>query len=329
MFHPGFVPVVIVCAAIGFKLYRMALLEPPMGPLFEEYLQSCTYSKTNPFYDFICIIEPFFKELLSNEIGKTFLTAFGMSGTVLSSYHVLSTYLNTKAGERGGSLIFSPLVIITLQLAGQAFGLGIVGPIVLPLLSAISKSLAPPNARAPSPPTHAYTVTHLCTQFTVFLLSLVISNVPLTSPRWVYVNYAWQAFPLFFLPLALFPRSTDSTNTVTSAPLTITVFTVYKYIYAPAWWAALGKGLNAYFRRGETFNLACYFMALDLVGFVLLFLGMYAVDAVAGEAQEVMSVGRLLGGIIGLGPASTMAAYFEGQQRGVMAREKAERTKKV
>jgi hypothetical protein len=77
--------VVIVCAAIGFKLYRMALVEPPMGSILEEWIQSCAYSKTNPFHDFICIVEPFFEELLSNEIGKSFITAFGASGTVCSS----------------------------------------------------------------------------------------------------------------------------------------------------------------------------------------------------------------------------------------------------
>ncbi|KAJ6564013.1 hypothetical protein B0H19DRAFT_1258528 [Mycena capillaripes] len=332
MFHTGFAPVVITCAAIGFKLYRMALVEPPMGPLLEDYLQSCTYSNTNPFHDLLCIVEPFFKQLLSNEIGKSFLTAFGASGTVLSSYHVLSTYLFTMAGERGGSPLFSPLIIVALQLAGQAFGLGIVGPIVIPLLSAISKSFTRPNTRAPSSPTYVYTVTHLCTQFAVFLLSLVLCNVPLTSTHWVHVDYVWQAFPLFFLPLAFFSRSFEPPSKGTLAPiptLTISVFTVYKYIYAPAWWAAIGKALNAYYRHGETFNLACYFMALDVAGFVVLLLGIYALDAVAGEAQVVMSVEKLLGGFIALGPASTMAAYFEGQQRLVVEREEAERARKV
>jgi hypothetical protein len=246
----------------------------------------------------------------------------------MSSYHVLSTYLHTKAGDHGGSLFFSSPVIIALQLAGQAFDLGIIGPIVLPLLSAISKSLSPPNTRAPSPPTHTYTVTHLCMQFAIFLFSLVISNVPPTRPEWVYINYLWQAFPLLFLPLALLPRSPAPTNK-TSSSLSISVFTVYKYIYGPAWWAALGAGLNAYFRHGETFNSACYFMAVDVVGFVVLFLGMYAVDVVAGDAREVMGIGRLLGGFVAWGPASTMAAYFEGQQRVAVERAEAEWIKKV
>ncbi|KAJ7812024.1 hypothetical protein B0H14DRAFT_3753934 [Mycena olivaceomarginata] len=285
--------IVIVCAAIGFKLYRMALVEPPMGSILEEWIQLCAYSKTNPFHDFICIVEPFFEELLSNEIGKSFITAFGASGTAMSSYHVLSMYLHTKAGDHGGSLFFSSSLIIALQLAGQVFCLGIIGSI-----------------------------------FAIFLFSLVISNVPPTRPEWVYINYLWQAFPLLFLPLALLPCSPAPTNK-TSSSLSISVFTVYKYVYGPAWWAALGAGLNAYFRHGETFNPACYFMAVDVVGFVMLFLGMYAVDAVAGDAREVMGMGRLLGGFVVLGPASTMAAYFEGQQRVAVERAEAEWIKKV
>ncbi|KAJ7812025.1 hypothetical protein B0H14DRAFT_3879860 [Mycena olivaceomarginata] len=165
-------------------------------------------------------------------------------------------------------------------------------------------------------------------QFTVFFLSLVISNVPPTRPEWVYINYLWQAFPLLFLPLTLLPCSPAPTNK-TSSSLSISMFTVYKYIYGPAWWAALGAGLNAYFRHGETFNSACYFMVVDVVGFVMLFLGMYAVDAVAGDAREVMGMGRLLGGFVVLGPASTMAAYFEGQQRVAVERAEAEWIKKV
>jgi hypothetical protein len=60
----------------------MALVEPPMGPLFDGYRKSCTYPETNPFYNFICVIEPLFKDLVTNDIGKSFLTAFGTSGAV-------------------------------------------------------------------------------------------------------------------------------------------------------------------------------------------------------------------------------------------------------
>jgi hypothetical protein len=42
-----------------------------------------------------------------------------------------------------------------------------------------------------------------------------------------------------------------------------------------------------------------------------------------------MGMGRLLGGLVALGPASTMAAYFEGQQRVAVERAEAEWIKKV
>ncbi|KAJ6526781.1 hypothetical protein B0H19DRAFT_1196970 [Mycena capillaripes] len=322
MFQIGFVPLVLVWAAIGFKLYNMALVEPPMGPLIEQYRKTCSYAETNPFYDFICVIEPFFMDLMSNDIGKSFMTAFGTSGAVMS------TYLFIKGGERGGSLLFSPLITIAHTLAGQVFGAGIVGPIVLPALLAISKSLTPARAAAPSSPTYSYTVALLVMQFTVFLISTALSSLPPTHANWIHVNYAFQAFPFLFLPLAFFPSGSANAQKSTPTPtLSVSAFTVFKYLYGPLWWVALAQGLNAYFRQGQAFSLPCYFIALDFIGFTLAFVGMYAVDTVAGEAP--MSVPRLVLGLLGAGPASTMASYFEAKQRVVVERAEAERTKKV
>jgi hypothetical protein len=67
---------------IGVNLYHLAVVKPPMGPLIESYLKSCIYSKTNPFYDFICIVEPFFIELLANDVGKSILGVFGTCNMV-------------------------------------------------------------------------------------------------------------------------------------------------------------------------------------------------------------------------------------------------------
>ncbi|KAJ7167068.1 hypothetical protein C8R46DRAFT_1351250 [Mycena filopes] len=325
MFKLGYVPVVLLSAGIGLKLYSLALVEPPMGPLIDEYRKSCGYSETNPFHDFICVIEPFFKELVSNDIGKSFLTAFGTSGAVLSS----SLYI--KAGEGRGSSLFSPLILIANTLLGQVFGAGIVSPITLPFLLALSKTLAPANAPAPTPPTYAYTVTLLATQFTVFLISMALSTIEATHPNWPYINYLFQAFPLLFLPLALYARSgTGILNKATPTPtLTISAFTVFKFLYAPLWWLTLAQGLDAYFRAGTPFTLPCYFMALDFGGYVLTFVALYAIDAVAGEAQAHMGLGRLFGSLLAVGPASTMAMYFGAKQRLSVERAEAERLKKV
>jgi hypothetical protein len=102
-----------------------------MGPLIEGYLKSCTYLETTPLRGFICVIEPLFQELMSNDIGKSFITAFGTSGAVgLPESHVIreltgflavkvmSTYLHTRGGERNGSRLFSPLILIAHSLAG-------------------------------------------------------------------------------------------------------------------------------------------------------------------------------------------------------------------
>ncbi|KAJ7762095.1 hypothetical protein B0H16DRAFT_1688232 [Mycena metata] len=321
MFKLGYVPIVLFSVGIGLKLYSLAFVEPPMGPFIDECRKSCTYSETNPFHDFICVVEPFFKDLITNDIGKSLFTAFGMSGTVFS------TSLYIKGGEGRGSALFSPLILVANGLAGQALGVGIVaGPIVLPTLLAISKTLAPANGPAPSPPTYSYTVTLLAAQFGVFLLSMTVSSIAVTNPNWPYVNYAFQAFPLLFLSLALHPRSTPHKDTPTPT-LTVSTFTVFKYLYAPLWWVTVAPGLNAYFRAGETFSLPSYFMALSFAGYVLTFLAFYALDFVAGEAQAVMGVSRLVVGLLVAGPTSTMATYFERKQRLSVDRAEAERIK--
>ncbi|KAF8175871.1 hypothetical protein K438DRAFT_1979385 [Mycena galopus ATCC 62051] len=228
----------------------------------------------------------------------------------------MSTYLFIKGGEPGGSVFFSPFITIAHTLAGQAFGPGIVGPILLPALFALSKTLSPNNASLPSPPSYSYTATLLCIQFVVFLLSMALTSIPPTTPSWVYVHYAFQGFPLLFLPLAFIPRTPAQKHSATPTPtLAISAFVVFKYLFGPLWWVTVAQGLNAYFRQGQTFNLACYLTVLDFTGYILAFLGIYAVEAVAGEARAAMSVSRLLIGLAAAGPASTMAAYFEAKQR--------------
>ncbi|KAJ6477861.1 hypothetical protein C8R47DRAFT_1139662 [Mycena vitilis] len=320
MFHMGFIPVVLFSAAIGFKLYSLALVEPPMGPLIEGYRKSCVYADTNPLHDFICVVEPFFKDLMSNDVGKSFITAFGTSGAVMS------TYLFLKGGESGGSLLFSPAITIAHTLAGQLFGAGIIGPVVVPLLAALAKCFAPLNAPAPSPPTYSYTVTLLCMQFMVFTTSMALSSVPPTETNWIYVNYAFQGFPLLFIPLAFFPRPPRDVKPNSAS---VAAFTFFKYLYAPLWWLTFAQGLHAYFVKEQELTLPAYFMALDFSGFTFMFVVLYALDAIASEAQGKMSVPRLVGGLLALGPASTMASYFEAKQRAVVEGAEVARAKKM
>ncbi|KAJ7676740.1 hypothetical protein DFH06DRAFT_613266 [Mycena polygramma] len=244
----------------------------------------------------------------------------------------MSTYLFLKGGEGGGSILFSPVITIVHTLAGQVFGAGIIGPMVVPLLAALAKSFVPPSAPAPSPPTYVYTVTLLCMQFIVFVISMALSSIPPTEPSWIYTNYAFQGFPLLFIPLAFFPHAQHSRlmSTSTSPPtLSVSAFTFFKYLYAPLWWLTLAQGLHAYFIKEQEFTLPAYFMALDFGGFTLMFVGLYALDAVAGDVQGAMSVPRLAGGLLGVGPTSTMASYFEAKQRAVVEGAEAERAKKM
>ncbi|KAJ7153093.1 hypothetical protein C8R43DRAFT_950496 [Mycena crocata] len=314
MVQQGFVPVVVVSALAGLKLYHMAWIAPPMAALFKGYMDSCTYPSTNPFRGFLGVIEPMFRQLTSNDVGKSFLTAFGTSGMVMS------TSLYIAGGRPGRSPYLSPLVIAAQTLFGQVFGAGFVGPIVLPALFAFVKSSRPENAALIDPPPYEYTVAMLATQSLVFMLSMGLSGVPSSNPAWLYVNYAFQAFPLLFIPLGFLPRPTARVGAVPT--ISATVFTVFKYFYAPMWWITLGQGFNGYYRLGQGFSLPDYWMALDFAGFVLSFFGMYAVDAVAGDAPGSVPLTTLLWRMVVMGPPSTMAAYYEAKEKAVIERAK-------
>ncbi|KAJ7620365.1 hypothetical protein FB45DRAFT_930073, partial [Roridomyces roridus] len=285
--HIAYVPIVIVCIAVAMKLQDMATFQPPMGLLMAEYIKSCPGYGTGAINNFLCIIEPLFKDLVTNEIGKAFLTAFGTSGVVMS------THLLLRGGRSDASLFFSPLITTAVVLAGQVLGAGFVQLALVPLFLVVSK--ASPHLAAP--------LRHY---------PRLRSGVPPSNPAWVQINYAFQAFPILFLPLFLLSFIPTSKSEPTPT-LGVSALTFLKFIYAPLWCGTLAQGFAAYLRAGEPFTPPCFFMALDLSAFVLSFVGMYAVDAVAGDAP--MGVARMFGGLLVFGPASTMAAYFGEQER--------------
>ncbi|KAJ7446551.1 hypothetical protein FB451DRAFT_1188642 [Mycena latifolia] len=311
MFRQGFVPVVLAAVGIGLKIYRMAWVDPPMGPLVESFLASCTYSTSTPLRGFLCVLEPYFKHLVSNDIGKSLLTVCGTFGMVMS------THFHLTAGQWNAPPLFSPLITIATTLLGQGYGAGITGPILLPALLAISKTLQPTDAAPPTPSPFPYTVTVLGMHFAVFLLSGSITGIPTSSTAWSYANCAFQLFPLLLLPLTLFPRATAPPANEPTPTLTASVFKVYKYLYTPLWWISVAQGLNAYYRQNEPFSLPCYFLAVDFAGMVLTFLGMYAIDYVAGDTAR-FSVSDLVLRLALMGPTAAMAAYYEAKERWVI-----------
>ncbi|KAJ7683443.1 hypothetical protein B0H17DRAFT_1181634 [Mycena rosella] len=314
MFRQGFLPVVLASVGIGIKLYRMAWVDPPMGPLIEGYLKSCTYPTRNPFRSVLCVLEPFFRDFVSNDLGKSLLTGTGTCGMVMS------THFHLTAGQAGAPPLSSSFLTIASTLLGQVLGAGFAGPVLLPLQLALSKSLQPPRrgAAPPTPPPARYTLAVLGIHFCVFLLSGALTAVPPTTPAWTYVNYAFTLFPLLFVPLVFFPAPAPHVKEEEAPTLSVTVFKVYKIIYAPLWWISVAQGLNVYLRTHQ-FSLPTYWLALDLVGMVAAFLGMYAVDFVAGDTAG-FGVEKVALGLVLAGPAATMAAYYEAKEREVVDR---------
>ncbi|KAJ7074521.1 hypothetical protein C8F01DRAFT_1100751 [Mycena amicta] len=309
MFHVAFIPIVAVFSSIGVFLGRKALIDPPMGPLVQGYRDSCTgYSPTSPFYDFICVIEPFFKELVTNELGKGLLTLFGTAGGVMSLHFYL------RAGQPGRSIFFSPLIFTANSLAGQLFGAGIVSPIVVPTVFALAKTFSAEKRVLP-PPAYSYTLTVILLQFCVVLLSTGLTVIPTVHPNWVYANYAFQGFPLIFLPLFFLSTSSSSRALGNTPTLSASAFRVLKFLHFFSWWGtAIKFGLTL--REGSVpFTLPVYFMALDYAGFLSTFVGVYLVELVAGDVPAGFDLVKLVGRLLTTGPASTMAAYFEASER--------------
>ncbi|KAF7290571.1 hypothetical protein MIND_01297200 [Mycena indigotica] len=292
---------VVVFSSIGVFLGRKALVDPPMGPFVQNYRDTCTdYSPGNP----LCVLVPFFKELVTNELGKSILTAFGTVGGVLS----LHLYL--RAGQHGRSTFLSPLTFTLNSLAGQLFGAGFVGPIIIPTVFVLAKTFEPARngRRVLPPPAYSYTVTTLVLQFFVVLLSMSLTAIPTTDPRWLYANYGFQGFPLLFLPLLFFsPQTRIESGTHTN------------HLH-------FGLTLNA----GKVpFTLPVYFIALDYVGFILTFVGAYLVDLAAGDVPPGFDLLKISTRVLLTGPASTMAAFYEARERENIAAAEAVRLAKA
>ncbi|KAF7325734.1 hypothetical protein MKEN_00423800 [Mycena kentingensis (nom. inval.)] len=309
MFNPSFIPIIVASTTGGLLLGRKALLDPQMDAVFKSYLSSCTYGPNTPFRGLICILEPFFKDLVTNELGKGFLTAFGTTGSVMS----LHLYL--RAGQHGRSAFLSPILFTLNTLAGQVMGAGFTSPVVIPTLLALAKTFEPANAKRPAPPPYAYIVTTLFMHFCVFAISMSLTGIPVTDPKWVYANYIFQLFPLIFLPLSFLPTKPKTDAQTETPTLSASAFRVLKFLHFCSWWGT-AIGFVATLRAGTApFTAPVRFMALDFAGFVISFVGGYLIDLVAGDVPAGFGPGPLALRALATGPASTLAAYFEARER--------------
>ncbi|KAJ7199662.1 hypothetical protein GGX14DRAFT_467767 [Mycena pura] len=84
-------------------------------------------------------------------------------------------------------------------------------------------------------------------------------------------------------------------------------------MFAPAWWMSVVQGAVAH-RRSAGLSLPSRFLALDFAGFVLTFVGLYAVEAVAGDVPAGFGTASMVWRLAVSGPASTMAAYYEAKE---------------
>jgi hypothetical protein len=115
------------------------------------------------------------------------MTAFG------SLMGALSLYFFLQGGKGGRPLLFHPLVTIAWCAAGQLYGIGPVGLLVVPAIIVINKSLEPKNMGIPPPATAAYTYTALAATIATTVVGGLLSNVPTEHPSWKTINILFQA----------------------------------------------------------------------------------------------------------------------------------------
>ncbi|KAJ6459234.1 hypothetical protein C8R45DRAFT_1109566 [Mycena sanguinolenta] len=137
-------------------------------------------------------------------------------------------------------------------------------------------------------------------QFLVFVLSILLSAVT-NKPEQVLRQLYLPGFPALVSPPRLVPTHTREDTEIYAHP---NAYRLRLHILQIPLRAAVK----------QAFSPPCNFMAVDFTGFMLAFVWMYAVEAVEG-AEMVMTVPRLVGGLLLAGLASTMASYFEGKQR--------------
>lgn len=140
---------------------------------------------------------------------------------------------------------------------GQAVGHGVITPIVVPAILAITKSLEGKKAGLPAPPTAVYTIFTVVSQLATTALLVRLLTLPPKDPSWSTVNYAFQAFPLFLAPLALLSPSKASSKGDSGPASTQTVFTAMRYLSIPAYWVSLGTIANAYFNNKVKLDSTC------------------------------------------------------------------------
>jgi hypothetical protein len=150
------------------------------------------------------------------------------------------------------------------------------------------------------------------TQFLVVLISFVVAFLPLTNPIWNDAVFAFMVFPFFSLPLAVVPKNTSPKAVVPT--LSAFAFTFLKDVSTPLWWLAVAQSAAAY-DAGKPFNEMYYFLAVDLAGFVVGMVGIYAVDYVSGDAPSHFRPVAILRRLALAGPASAAAAYFEAKEK--------------
>lgn len=149
---------------------------------------------------------------------------------------VVCLYFFLQGGKGGRSIFLHPLVTIAWTLAGQLVGVGIVGPLVVPLLLVASKVAAPARDGLPPPPTKLYIYTIIGFQVLTTILAGAMANVPPTETVWPALHFAFQIFPLYYLPLAFLPLSSNKKHVETEpSTLTATVFKVLFYLQLPTW----------------------------------------------------------------------------------------------
>ncbi|PWN43164.1 hypothetical protein IE81DRAFT_340895 [Ceraceosorus guamensis] len=263
----------------------------------------------------------FFQSIVSDP------TAFGLLLIILSASAPLLSFMSVESLKAGRSKLHHPLVFIAVALISQLVCVGAALPALwVPIYAYIrwSESSTNPPAIHPAPsPSPAHVNLVFICSILAGILSLAQCFVDPTSSFFVYLDIAFQLFPLAYLPLALAGRPSVQKDLprLKAADL----YRDLGFGLALAWWVGLWyayPGLKKAWKTGVFEQDGAHLLFWDTVGVLIAQYTQILVDSYADEARVAVTGERVmhrrfivedifgLAGLTLLGPGLANATYF-------------------
>lgn len=141
----------------------------------------------------------------------------------------------------------------------------------------------------------------------VLATAFATAFLPITHDWWPTANWTFQFAPLILLPLTFWPPSKPVKDEIPDATR---LFQRLRPVVAVSYWLAVGLFAHGYLVQGVRFNEASTMIAWDTLGCFVAWLGVWLVDAAAGDAKGSKPLAWAKQALLE-GPPSAMCSYYQ------------------